>query len=210
MTEPATSERELIERARGGDRDAFCALARRYGRRIHSLALHYCRRPADAEDLSQEVWLRAYRALAGFRAEASFYTWLRQITINTFLNHRRGLTLTHEGATFRPRLLELDEEADAHASAHTYEGETALHNRLLVAQVMRALAELTAQQRLVFLLKHHEDMTYEEIAGALGCAPGTVKKALHRAVEKLRTRLRVGAQAADGAAGLTPCAAREN
>lgn len=209
--ESETSERELIERAQGGDRDAFCALARLYERRIHSLALHYCRQPEDAEDLSQEVWLRAFRALAGFRAESSFYTWLRQITINAFLNHRRGDTHTQDGATLRPRLLELDEETGAHAAVlHAYETEAALHNRLLVAHVMRALAELTAQQRLVFLLKHHEGMTYEEIACALGCATGTVKKALHRAVEKLRARLQVGAAAADEAAGLTPCAAREN
>jgi RNA polymerase sigma-70 factor (ECF subfamily) len=203
-----TSERELIERAQGGDRDAFSALARLYERRIHSLALHYCRDPHDAEDLSQEVWLRAYRALAGFRAESSFYTWLRQITINAFLNHRRSDTSTQDGATFRPRLLELDTEA--HAAAHTYETEVALHNRLLVAQVMRALAELTAQQRLVFLLKHHEGMTYEEIAGALGCTTGTVKKALFRAVEKLRTRLHVRSETADETTSLTPCAAREN
>ncbi|HEX8180326.1 MAG TPA: sigma-70 family RNA polymerase sigma factor [Pyrinomonadaceae bacterium] len=197
-TEGLTSERTLIERAQGGDRDAFCLLAGRYERRIHSLARHYCRDPHDAEDLSQEVWLRAYCALAGFRAEASFYTWLRQITINTFLNHQRS-------DTFTARTVQ-----DVYAPTHEGAAETTLHNQLLVAEVMHALAALPTQQRLVFLLKHHEGMTYEEIASALGCQPGTVKKALFRAVEKLRARLHVGADAADAAQGLMPCAAREN
>ena len=203
------SEHELIERAQAGDRDAFCALAERYERRIYSLALHYSRRPADAEDLAQEVWLRAYRALDGFRAEASFYTWLRQITINVFLNQRRGLLRAQHGAP--ARLLELDApDTPAETAAHAYEIEAALHDKLLVAQVMGALAELTAQQRLIFLLKHHEGMTYEEIARALDCAPGTVKKALFRAVEKLRARLGVRPDdAPDEALSLAPYTTRK-
>ena len=88
--EQTTSETELIARARAGDRAAFCALAARYERRVHTLALHFCRDPADAEDLSQEVWLRAFRSLQTFRAESSFYTWLRQIAVNAFLNDRRA------------------------------------------------------------------------------------------------------------------------
>jgi len=84
------SESDLIQRARAGDAEAFCTLARAYERRLFVLALHYCRDRHDAEDLSQEVWLKAFRALKSFRGESSFYTWLRQITINTFLNHRRG------------------------------------------------------------------------------------------------------------------------
>ena len=81
-----TSETELIRLAQSGDSDAFCRLARRYERRIYSLALYYCRSTHDAEDLSQEAWLKAYRNIQSFRGEASFYTWLRQITINAFLN----------------------------------------------------------------------------------------------------------------------------
>lgn len=201
-----TSECELIERAQAGDRDSFCALAQCYERRIYSLALHYCRDAHDAEDLAQEVWLRAYRALKSFRAEASFYTWLRQITINAFLNHQRSPTVTYEGERLRPLVLALDaaDQGLELAAAHTYEPEAALHDRLLVAQVMDALTELPAQQRLIFLLKHHEGMTYEEIARALDCAPGTVKKALHRAIEKLRARLGARPAEPDAAAHFAP------
>ncbi len=187
--EPLTNESELIDCARAGDRASFCALAERYERRVYTLALHYCRDPHDAEDLSQEVWLRAARALTEFRAESSFYTWLRRITIHTFLNHRRARTVKHADETTTARWLELDAAAlDAHATP-AHDAEDALHDRLLVAQVFGALAELPAQQRLIFLLKHHEGMTYEEIAIELNCAPGTVKKALFRAVVKLRARL---------------------
>src|SRR5260370_32272356 len=80
------TEAELIARAQSADTDAFCQLASRYKRRIYSLALHYCHDPHDAEDLSQEVWLKAYQAIVTFRGEASFYTWIRKITINCFLN----------------------------------------------------------------------------------------------------------------------------
>ena len=83
------SEADLIRRAQSNNTDAFCLLAEQYTRRIYLLAYHYCRDAQDAEDLSQEVWLKAFQALNSFRFESSFYTWLRRITINTFLNRQR-------------------------------------------------------------------------------------------------------------------------
>ena len=177
-----TSETELIARARAGESAALCALAALYGRRVHLLALHYCRDAADAEDLSQEVWLRAFRSLATFRAESSFYTWLRRIAINAFLNEQR---------VARPRAVrELSrndiEAAEEMTSERAFDTESALHDRLLVERVCGALDELSPQQRLIFLLKHDEGMTYEEIARELACSTGTIKKSLARAVAKLR------------------------
>src|ERR687894_717390 len=95
----ALSDDDLIKRAQAEDLDAFCRLAERYARRIHLLALHYCRNAQDAEDLSQEVWLKAYQALASFRSDSSFYTWLRRITINAFLNHQRSRSFRYQGQT---------------------------------------------------------------------------------------------------------------
>jgi RNA polymerase sigma factor (sigma-70 family) len=105
-------EDKLIERAQEGDQEAFCLLARSYQRRIYALALHYTRDPHEAEDLSQEVWLKAYRAIGGFRGEAGFYTWLRRITVNTFLNHQREMKTVYsiEKKAFRlGELVSLDE-----------------------------------------------------------------------------------------------------
>jgi RNA polymerase sigma-70 factor (ECF subfamily) len=169
------SEDELIKRAQAGDKDAFCLLAQAYERRIYSLALHYSRERYDAEDLSQEVWLKAYAALSTFRFESSFYTWLRRITINSFLNHRRAKSYRwHNQTPGSAPSEDLAIKNDAGLQARGL--ESTLQNHLVAEKVMQALAAVTPQQRLVFLLKHQEGMTYEEIAKELGCSTGTVKK----------------------------------
>jgi RNA polymerase sigma-70 factor (ECF subfamily) len=175
-----STETELIKQAQAGDKEAFCLLTRAYERRIYSLAYHYCRQSHDAEDLSQEVWLRAYVALPSFRGESSFYTWLRQIMINCFLNHRRKLL---------PWLEKRDQNTEPAKCDAAVEVEPALQNQLVIAKVMQALAEVTPQQRLIFLLKHLEGMTYEEIASQIGCSVGTVKKSISRTIAKLRQKL---------------------
>jgi RNA polymerase sigma-70 factor (ECF subfamily) len=181
-----SSEDELIRQAQAGDTDAFCRLAQAYERRIFSLALHYSRERQDAEDLSQEVWLRAYAALSTFRYESSFYTWLRQITINCFLNHRRAKSYRWHNQT-SDSAENYATQDDAGSSARGL--ESTLQNHLVVEKVMQALAGVTPQQRLIFLLKHQEGMTYEEISQELGCSVGTVKKSVSRTIAKLREKL---------------------
>jgi RNA polymerase sigma-70 factor, ECF subfamily len=190
-----TGEDELIRRAQGGDPEAFCRLAREYERRVYTLALHYCRDPADAEDLSQEVWLKAFKSLGGFRFESSFHTWLRRITVNSFLNHRRANVVTREEEKTVVRLESIEALAEEPALAGKLsngESENGFHERILVGRVMRALGELTEQQRLIFLLKHREGMTCQEIAEVFGCSVGSVKKSLFRSIEKLRASFGVG------------------
>ncbi len=184
-----SSEEELIRRAQAGETDAFCLLAGAYQRRIYSLAFHYTRERQDAEDLSQEVWLRAYAALASFRYESAFYTWLRKITINCFLNHRRSKSFRWQKQIAGSAGIEDLPINDAGSAAAGL--ETNLQNRLIVEKVMQVLSDVTQQQRLVFLLKHQEGMTYEEIAKELGCSPGTVKKSVARTIYKLREKLGV-------------------
>lgn len=185
----APSDDDLIKRAQAQDLDAFCKLAERYARRIYLLASHYCRNAQDAEDLSQEVWLKAYQALGTFRCDASFYTWLRRITINSFLNHRRSNFFRRRGQTTAVQLIQIDSETPEKLfESHSTSPEN-IYNKLLFENVVSALAELTPSQRLAFLLRHYEGMSYEEIANAMNCSTGTVKKGVSRAIGKLRARL---------------------
>jgi RNA polymerase sigma-70 factor, ECF subfamily len=192
------SETELIRRAQAADPDAFAQLAARYERRIYSLALHYSHDMQDAEDLSQEVWLRAYRAIATFKGESTFYTWIRRITINCFLNQERSPL-----ARWRATVTDWSRDVDDKSINPAINNELALHNKILVTKVTRALSHLTPRQRLIFLLKHQEGMTYEEISQAVGCSTGTAKKAVARALVKLRAQLDITVESND----CVPCAA---
>ena len=178
--ENANSETDLIRRAQAQDTDAFCALAALHGRRIYLLALHYCQNALDAEDLSQDVWLKAYQSLGTFRSDSSFYTWLRRITINSFLNYRR----TDSARTHEP-IEEL--EVNSHAGP-----DDTVYSNALFKNVMEALADVTPSQRLMFLLRHYEGMSYEEIGTAMGCSRGTAKKSVWRTLNKLRAKFEVG------------------
>ncbi len=186
MTTVTDNEADLIRRAQADDANAFCSLAERYARRIYLLAFHYCRNTQDAEDLSQEVWLRAYQALRGFRADSSFYTWLRRISINAFLNHQRTSTFRHQGQTTIVELIDSDSETAYEARSASAE---TVYTKVLFETVMTALGELTPSQRLMFLLRHYEGMSYDEIAAAMNCSAGTVKKGVSRAIAKLRVKL---------------------
>ncbi|MDQ3817743.1 MAG: sigma-70 family RNA polymerase sigma factor [Acidobacteriota bacterium] len=188
------NESQLIESARAGNAEAFSQLARRFERRVYTLALHYTRDSSDAEDLSQEVWLKAFRSINSFRGDSAFYTWLRKIMVNTFLNHKRAETARVEeirGASTEDDSSDLSDDLSFIPVDRPHKVEEDYERRILVGRVMRALGELSSQQRLIFLLKHREGMTYEEISNAFGCSVGTVKKALFRAVQKLREQIGV-------------------
>ena len=164
-----------MRKAQKGDDAAFCSLVKTHARRVHRLALSFCHNPHDAEDLSQEVWLRAHKSLGTFRGEAQFYTWLRQILIRSFLSHRpRAETVSFDEFVFAENTF--TDNAD---------------RKILADKVRDTLSELTAQQRLMFLLKHEEGMTYEEIAHEFECSSGAVKKSIFRTVHKLRQRFGV-------------------
>lgn len=171
----ADNDFEMIRRAQAGDETAFCRLIEIHARRVHRLAIHFCRNAHDAEDLSQEVWLKVYKSLKTFRGDALFYTWLRQILIRTFLSHiPRAETVCFDEFLFAENTFA--ENAD---------------RKILADKVREALSEIAPQQRLMFLLKHEEGMTYDEIARAFECSSGTVKKSIFRTVYKLRTHFGV-------------------
>jgi RNA polymerase sigma-70 factor, ECF subfamily len=171
MTGP--SETELIARAKQGDVDAFCLLVSSHRRGMLILAIRFCGNPYDAEDLTQEVFLNAYRGIGRFRGDSSFQTWLRRIMVNSFLNHRRRKDLAPYNG---------HEEVGLPAIG----SDRAAFNNVMVQQVMQRLEAIPARQRLMFIMKHQEGMTCEEVAEYFGTTTGTVKKTLFRVVERLR------------------------
>ena len=179
-------EAELIARAQSGDVEAVCKLAASHQRSLYVLALKYSGNHHDAEDLTQEVMLNAYRSIHQFKGISSLHTWLARIMVNSFLNQKRKndpLALPD-----RHKATEEFLEADLSVSKPMRSSERSVHARLLMQQILDTLQSVPERQRLIFLMKHQEGMTCEEIADTLGIAVGTVKKTLFRVVDRLRQR----------------------
>ena len=172
MAPPA--ETDLIVRAKSGDVDAFCLLVSGHQRVMYVLAMRYCGNHHDAEDLVQEVFLNAYRAIGRFRGASTFHTWLRRIMVNSFLSHKRRKEL--------PRGADVTEEMGFVAAG----SERIAFNNVVVRQVLERLEGIPSRQRLMFIMKHQEGLTCEEIAEYFDTSVGTVKKTLFRVVDKLR------------------------
>lgn len=174
-------ETELIAKAQQGEGEAFCLLVSKHQRAMHALAFRFCGNHHDAEDLAQEVFMNAYRAIGQFRGMSSFHTWLRRIMVNSFLNHKRkNEPQGHEDVT----------EGQGFSIAGS---ERTAFNNVVVQQILQRLEEIPPRQRLMFIMKHQEGLTCEEIAGHFGTTVGTVKKTLFRVVDRLREEFRTKA-----------------
>jgi len=171
----------LIERFRTGDRAAFEELVRRHQRSIFSLALRYVRVDADAKDLVQRTFVKAYGALNGFRSEASFRTWIYRIAINLCLNHLRDRRREEVRA-------ELGEAVPAPQTG----GVRALLERERGARLRDAIAELPPKQRMVLELRVYDELPFREVAELAGCSENSAKVNFHHAVKRLRSILAGG------------------
>ena len=177
-------ETERIGRAQRGDVEAFCELAANHQRSLYVLALKYSGNHHDAEDLTQDVMLNAYRAIHQFKGMSSFRTWLSRIMVNSFLNQKRKSDPL--ATSQRQDTTEEAFEANVFASTAPRHSERNVHNGLVMKQILELLGSVPERQRLMFLMKHQEGMTCEEIAGTMGTSVGTVKKTLFRVVDRLR------------------------
>jgi len=181
-------DRELVQRVQKGEKNAFDVLVRKYQFKIIKLISRYVHDPNEAMDVAQEAFLKAYRALPGFRGESAFYTWLYRIAINTAKNY-----LVAQGR--RPP----GSDIDAH-DAEQYEGQSLLKEyetpeRLLLkdeieATVFKAIEDLPEDLRTAITLRELEGMSYEEIAQTMGCPIGTVRSRIFRARESIDAKLR--------------------
>jgi RNA polymerase sigma-70 factor (ECF subfamily) len=186
------SEREvdhaLVVRAQSGDRRAFDLLMLKYQQRVAGLIGRYLRDSAEVLDVTQEAFIKAYRALPNFRGESAFYTWIYRIAINTVKNH-----LVAQGR--RPPGDDVDAETAEQMDAGTRLRDTATPERELLSDeiartVQRALDELPDDLRTAIVLRELEGMSYEEIAEAMDCPIGTVRSRIFRAREAIDKHLR--------------------
>jgi len=178
----------LIEGMARGDQTAFREFVERYKKKVYFLALDMVGNPADAEDVSQEVFLKVFRSFATFKKDAKLSSWLYRVTYNASIDHlRRKETVpepvgdeflesrTGEDAGFPSRV-----GADPAMTAETL---------LLQARISRALEKVSPQEKAVFLLRHYDDLMLKDIASSLGLSIGAVKSYLFRAVRKLQKEL---------------------
>ena len=187
------SEREidqvLVERAQAGDKHAFEILVGKYQRKLGRLLSRFIRDQAEIEDVAQEAFIKAYRALPSFRGDSAFYTWLYRIGINTAKNYlvaqgRRAPTSTEFDAD------EAEGFEDAGQLRDINPPESILQSRQIGDTINAAMADLPEELRSAILLREIEGLSYEEIAEAMSCPIGTVRSRIFRAREAVAAKLR--------------------
>jgi RNA polymerase sigma-70 factor, ECF subfamily len=182
-------DQQLVERAQAGDKRAFELLVMKYQRKLGRLLSRMVRDPGEVEDVTQEAFIKAYRALPNFRGESAFYTWLYRIGINTAKNYlvalgRRAPTTTE----FDNEEAESFEEADGSHNDSPREGE--LWGKEIATTVNKAMDALPDDLRTAITLREIEGLSYEEIASVMNCPIGTVRSRIFRAREAIAAELR--------------------
>jgi RNA polymerase sigma-70 factor, ECF subfamily len=175
----STGDQLLVERVQRGDRRAFDVLVLRYQQKIVKLVMRFVHDPVEAQDVAQEAFIKAYRALPGFRGESAFFTWLYRIAINTAKNYVVALKR-------RPLAYDLDSDSSDRQDVismlrdeETPEGIAMQED--LRATVERAMAELPEELRVAITLRELDGMSYEQISDAMDCPVGTVRSRIFRA-----------------------------
>lgn len=179
----------LVKRAKKRDLLAFEELVRIHQNRVYALCLQFSGSPDEAQDLAQEAFIRAYRALEGFRNEADFGTWLHRITVNVCLNHQRKNGRQQFVSLDDPLYGEDGGELQREVSSGDGDPLQLLQEKEFHNLVRAALKELTDEHRTVLVLREIEGYSYDEISSMIGCSLGTVKSRLNRAREAMRRRL---------------------
>lgn len=186
MTEQ-TTDQLLVQRVQQGDRRAFDVLVLRYQQRIVQLAMRYVNDPMEAEDVAQEAFVKAYRALPRFRGDSAFYTWLYRITINTAKN--RLLALKRRPVDYSLDLQDPDNyEVHARLRDEASPEDMAMQEELRQV-VQDTIASLSEELRTAILLREFDGLSYEEIATAMDCPIGTVRSRIYRARETIESSI---------------------
>jgi len=182
-------DQQLVERAQHGDKHAFELLVAKYQRKLGRLLSRFIRNPTEVEDVVQEAFIKAYRALPSFRGESAFYTWLYRIGINTAKNYlvserRRPPTTTE----FDSEEAEGFEDAEQLRNINTPENE--LMSKQVAETVNKAMDSLPEELKTAIILREIEGLSYEEISIMMDCPIGTVRSRIFRARETIAESLR--------------------
>ncbi len=182
-------DQQLVERAQRGDKRAFELLVEKYQRKLGRLLARFIRDPAEVEDVTQEAFIKAYRALPAFRGDSAFYTWLYRIGINTAKNYLMALRRR------APTSTEVDAEdaegfEDGEQLRDISTPESMLLSKEIAETVNAAIEELPEELRTAIQLREIEGMSYEDIARIMDCPIGTVRSRIFRAREAIAERLR--------------------
>jgi RNA polymerase sigma-70 factor (ECF subfamily) len=182
------SDLELVRRVQRGERGAFDLLVLRYQHKVVKLVARLLRDPAEAEDVAQEAFVKAYRAMGSFRGDSAFYTWLYRIAVNTARNtmaSRQRRPLAYEA-----ELNESEQSVVESRMRHTDTPEAAVLSDEIHGTVNRAVEALPEDLRTAIILREVEGLSYEEIAEAMDCPVGTVRSRIFRAREAIDRSLK--------------------
>ena len=179
---------ELVKRLQSGDKTAFDVLVLKYQHRIGAVIGRFVHDYAESQDIAQETFIRAYRALNNFRGDAQFYTWLYRIAVNTAKNHLVSMKR-------RPPTSDVDAEDAEHfdGAYRMHDSDTPEHELLreeIARTVSEVVAELPEELRQAITLREMEGLSYEEISETMDCPIGTVRSRIFRAREAIDLRLR--------------------
>jgi len=191
-----TDDQRLVERVQGGDKRAFDVLVLKYQHKIVKLVMRYVRDQSEALDVTQEAFIKAYRAIPKFRGDSAFYTWLYRIAINTAKNHIVAMKR-------RPMEYDLDLQEssgyETHAQLHDLDSPEQIAEREELREtVQSAINTLPDELRDAIVLREIEGMSYEEIATAMNCPVGTVRSRIFRARDAIDKAIKTLVTEPDG------------
>ena len=183
------SDLVLVKRVQRGDKTAFDLLVRKYQHKVVKLVLRYVRNPAEAEDIAQEAFIKAYRALPQFRGDSAFYTWMYRIAINTAKN-----SLASRDRSPIAYDLDLTDPEESHSVQTKLQDPDTPEGMALTEEIRRivnsAIEGLPEELKTAIVLRELDGLSYEEIAAAMECPVGTVRSRIFRAREAIDKRLR--------------------
>ena len=187
MAEKVT-DKELIDRVKNGDKAAYDLLVLKHQQRIVNLVSRFVRNQSDVLDVTQEAFIKAYRALPNFRGESAFYTWLYRIAVNTAKNHLAVQSRRPSGSGYDVSEIEQIEGADALKEQAT--PENLVLKDELQATVLKAIEDLPEDLKTAIMLREIEGLSYEEIASVMECPIGTVRSRIFRAREAIENEMK--------------------